>query len=474
MKKIIINLFLSFTVLIAVTSSCTDDIMDEIDANPNSPLDVPLNLLLPQVIAETAFAINGTDLAWYSSVFVEHTTGVHGQLEEADKRTGINTTIVANSWESIYASALQDIQIIINKGSDGGEEEGNWAYVGIAKVLKAYILGITTDAWGRIPYTEALQGSANTQPAFDSQETIYQELQNILDGAIADLAKESLSDPGAVDFIYEGDTDLWTKAAYALKARFHNRLSNINPQQSATLALDAASKSFESPEESMIFTSFNTDATGQHPWFQELNDRSHHAVSTTIDGILVGLNDPRREHFFGTVGGEIVPAPNGTAIADQGGDIYSRASSNVVYATAPMPLMTYDELKFIEAEANLRLDQDQEAYDAYLDAVESAMGRGGIAEEDVTEYLDQNSIAPGAEALDQEDILLQKYISFWLFQPIEAYNDYRRTGIPTMNNTVSPPPARFPYSQDEIAANPANIPDVALTNGVWWADGSDD
>ena len=38
-----------------------------------------------------------------------------------------------------------------------------------------------TDRWG-MPYTEALQGANNFQPAYDSQETIYRAL-------IADLTE---------------------------------------------------------------------------------------------------------------------------------------------------------------------------------------------------------------------------------------------------------------------------------------------
>jgi len=69
---------------VSILHSCSDDKFDEIGTNPNSPTDVPIKLLMPQVGVETIFAISGTDLAWYSSVFVEHTTGVHGQLETAD------------------------------------------------------------------------------------------------------------------------------------------------------------------------------------------------------------------------------------------------------------------------------------------------------------------------------------------------------------------------------------------------------
>lgn len=468
--KILNKIFLITGILsLGLYQSCSDDKFDEIGTNPNSPTEVPIKLLMPQVGVATAFAVSGTDLAWYSSVFVEHTTGVHGQLETADKRTGINSTIGNNSWNSLYASALTDLKIIIERGSNGGAEEGHWNAVGIAKVLMAYNYSVATDLWGEVPFSEALQGRENRTPVFDSQQDVYEGIQDLLDEAITDLAKESVSSAGAADFYFNGNADLWTKAAYALKARYYNHLSRKDPQGTAASVLAATAMAFEDNSEGLIFKSFTTDATGEHPWFQELNDRSHHAISTTIYNIIDNLGDPRGELWFGTVNDEVVPAPNGIATPDQGGNIYSRASRSYLTATSPLPIITYDELKFLEAEAYLRLGERTDAYEAYLAGIEAAMERADVYREGIEDYLVKGSIAVGEDNLSLEHIITQKYIAFWLFQPIEAYNDYRRTEIPQMNNPVSPPPNRFPYPQDEVAANP-NVPSRTIQNKVWWAE----
>ena len=351
---------------ILVLHSCTDDKFDEIGTNPNSPTEVPIKLLIPQVGVDAAFAISGTEVAWYSSVFVEHTTGVHGQLESADKRTSINSTIANNTWNSLYAGALNDLKIIIERGSEGGAEEGNWTAVGIAKVLMAYSYSVATDLWGEVPFSEALQGSDNRSPIFDNQQEVYSGMQELLDEAIADLAKESVGSVGTADFYYNGDPEAWTKAAYALKARYYNLLSRKDPQGSANSVLEVIEDAFVSNLDGMIFNSFTTDATGEHPWFQESNDRSHHAVSTTIFDLIAELDDPRGASWFGTVNGEVVPAPNGSAVTDQGGNIYSRASGSYLTATSPLPIITFDEVKFLEAEAHLRLDNKPDAYQAYV------------------------------------------------------------------------------------------------------------
>ncbi|NDK54634.1 SusD/RagB family nutrient-binding outer membrane lipoprotein [Pontibacter sp. BT213] len=460
--------------LLLVSNSCSEDKLDEIDTNPNSPTDVPINLLLPQVEVDVAFAVANTDVAWYSSVFVQHTTGVHAQLQSADRRAGLNdATLVNNTWTTIYATTLPDLNLIIQKGSEGGEEEGKWIEVGIAKILKAYTLAIATDSWGRVPFTEAGQGSEVRKPVFDPQEQIYAGIQTLLDEAIADLAKEATS-PGGRDLIYGGDAESWIKAAWSLKARYYNRLSNIDPTGSAQNALNAAANGFTSSADNMIFDAFTTDATGQNPWFQEAADRAHLAVSQQFVQTLEASNDPRLPLLVAPAPatGTITGAPNGTQTNDQASVQFSDPTEAVLNETSPLPLMTYDELKFIEAEANLRLGNTVAATTAFTEAVTNAVQR------QTPELSGTQATAVAATAVaggvTLQNIIRQKWISFWLFQPIEAFADYRRTGFPALTHPISAPPARFPYPQSELDANAENVPNVQLTDGVWWDDGTED
>jgi hypothetical protein len=443
--------------------SCSDDKLDEIGKNPNNPTTVPSNLLISQATLTTAFEVAGTDLAWYTSIFSEQTVGVHGQLGDADKRQGINSTIGNNSWNAIYAGTLKDLKDVIEICSAGGSEDGNYSARGIAEILSAYCYSVVTDLWGEAPFSQAIADTRT--PEFDDQESIYEGLFDLLDAGIADLNLESVGNPAAFDLYYNGNTNNWKKAAYSLKIRLFNHLSNVKAAytdsiiNTLTMAIDTASVN-------MVFAHFTTGATSESPWFQEEGDRAHHAVSKTIDDILVALNDPRRIMWFDTIqGGSIVPAPPGNAIPDQGHEIYSRI---IVHEDDPMPIITYDEVKFIEAEAYLRKVDPVNAYDAYLVGVEEAMHRAGIAQGAINAYIAQPSVSMGSGNLTLKDIINQKYISFYLFQPIEAYNDVRRTGYPVMQNFVGPPPNRFPYPNDEVATNP-NVPDKTSTDKVWWA-----
>jgi hypothetical protein len=463
----ILKYFTIVTLVLWVPVSCSEDAMDKIDTNHNDPTDIPIKLILPQTIMSTVFGLSGCDLAWYSSVYVEQTAGVHGQLEDADKRRAINTTILNNIWNELYQTNI-DLDFIIERGSADGKEEGYRAAVGIAKFLKAYNFSMATDAWGSIPFSEAGKGSENRTPIFENEQTVYEGIFKLINEAIADMQLASIGNPGSVDFIYNGNMSLWIKTAHAFKARCFNRLSNVGPAAYTDSVIAAAALSFADASESCIFNQFNTSATGQSPWFQEENDRGHHAVSKTIDDIMVSLNDPRRALWFATINDEIVPAPNGIAVSDQAHEIYSRISFDYLTATSPMPIITYDEVKFLEAEALLRKGMNIEAHEAYMAAVEEALIRANVAEADITSYLAQGNVNVGSSNLTKNDIIIQKYISFWLFQPIEAFSEFRRTGIPTLQNPLGPPPNRFPYGNDEVASNP-NAPDIPYQTKLWWA-----
>lgn len=473
-KKYIFILFLGMMVS---TTSC-DRTLEELNVNPNNPPDAPIELILPSAQGYTAISVTGTDLAWYSSLFIQHTAGVWNQMFDTD-RLILSNDLVNNTWSfGLYPGALMDLKVLKDKAT----EQEAWEYVGIAKILSAYNFGLATDLWGRVPFSEALQPLDISQPRFDNQEDIYSAIQEMLTEAIEDLQKENTV-PVFGDLLYTDEkiggaanrAAAWTKAAYALKARFHNHLSKRDPMGSAQAALEALNAGgFTSSTDDLALTDFSTETTAQNPWFQFENDRTQHAISKSMVDRLINLNDPRLPFFADSIGGEFIGAPNGSATQDQTGVLYSRPYTSIE-ANSPIPLMTYVEQKFIEAEANFRLGNTSLANDAYEVAVLEALNKAGVTVDSVTTmYTDQETVFPGATDLTLEHIMTQKHISQYLLEPIEAYNDWRRTGIPALSNPRGEIPRRFPYPTDEADFNGANLPATTVNNGVWWDDGTED
>lgn len=457
-------------IIILCNFSCSEDKFDEINKNQNSPTDVPISLLLPHVIVNTISGVAGDGAGEYASFFVEHATNVHINQRRPNN---VNSTV----WSRIYSN-LNDLKTIVEKGSAGGNEDGQYFAVGIAKILYSYTLSIGTDLFGAMPHTEALDGSLNRTPIFDSQQEIYTFIQQYLDEAIDDLNKPSLSNYSNEDLIFNGNSEMWKKTAYSLKARLYNRLSNIDAQSSAQNALSALQAGFSNESESFTFDGYLPGNTNDNPWTGWQKQEQTYAVSRTFIDLVAefsegGSEDPRAELWFTRINGEFVGAPSGEAESDLTHTTYSAPSTEtVLYDEAPQPLITYDELKFIEAEAQLRLNNRSAANAAYEEAVIAALKRVGINNGAIDDYTSQTVVFPGENGLTLEHIIKQKNISFWMFQSLEAYNDQRRTGIPGMNDPGGTP-LRLPYPPSEVNRNantPSEINDVTIYEiSVWWA-----
>lgn len=478
MKKKSLHTFfvLPWLVLLQLMTACSDEVLNEIDRDPNNPLDVSVQALLPTVTAGVPYLINGTDIAWYSAVFSEQLTGVYLQMRDADRRRNINSELSQNAWNMVYADLLMNLEQIIKKGSEGGSEEGHWHALAIAQILKAYVVSVTTDTWGRIPFSQALQGNAALKPVFDSQQSIYDALQKLLDDAILNAGKTTDYPVGHEDQLCQGDMELWTKVAYSLKARFYLKVSGQVPgayQQ----AIDAAANGFSDANEELIFDQWGgaSDINHQNPWYRESVERGMLAISQTFYTLLDQYDDPRKTIFFSTVAGTYKPAPNGQAEEDQSKSKYSRIAPDLLYPSSPIPLITYEELLFIEAEANLALGKSNVANFKFEKAVDVALDKHKIAptQAERDAFRKNATMFPGQESLSLWHISVQKYIALFPFQSVEAFAHQRRTGTPALLTPLAHV-KRFPYPQSEYAANPDHVPDTWFGTPVWWEDGTED
>ncbi|MFC4871033.1 SusD/RagB family nutrient-binding outer membrane lipoprotein [Negadavirga shengliensis] len=455
------------SIVLAFAIGCSEDIMDQIDANPNAPEDVSINLLLPQVIMNAVRTVSGSTTIFGVSTYVEHSANVRiNPIDPWD--------VSESHWSSCYYG-LNDLEFMIGKA----EEESNFDYLAIGQILYAYVLSNLTDLYGDIPMSEAVKGSEFRTPRFDSQEMVYSYLFTLLDDAIENLERQSVGNPGNTDMIFGGDMEMWRKTAYGLKARFHNRLSNIDPEGSANAALAALPNSFYSSEEGFGFNRYQQESSVyNNPWSAFQNSQELFAVGKTLVDLMESfsgdlMNDPRAHTSFSLVDGEVVGAPTGANLADPSHNRYSQPSrSQMLYNGAPQPILQYDELKFIEAEAYFRLQNREAAFEAFQAGIRATLQKNKVNEEEIEAYLLLPGMPESSEELTLEHIIGQKYIAFWLYQPLEAFNDFRRTGIPEMSNPNGTP-LRIPYPISEVNRNPntpTEINDVTIfTTPVWWA-----
>jgi tetratricopeptide (TPR) repeat protein len=338
----------------------------------------------------------------------------------------------------------------------------------MARVLMAMNIGYATDVWGDVPFTEAFKGVNNFSPKYDTQEQVIAQIQSYLDKAIADFAKPASANsvlPGKNDlFFYDNKNfvwqkDKWIKLAYAIKARYALRLSKVDAS-AAQKALDYSQKALASNSDNLIAT-FD-GGNNQNLWYGFNNSRSGYmSMGKYFVDLLVNNNDPRLSYFVGkdANGGYSGSAPED---ADSDASVFggyfagTAATSNVI--------VSYSEIKFIQAEAYFRLGQTASAQAALKEAISSSI-------KDVTEVNDDAFATAASATVTLENIITQKYIA--LFTTAEPYNDWRRTGFPNLTpnqeSQTKKIPVRLitPKSERTLNANATVV--SSMYTPVWWA-----
>jgi len=446
----------------------------DVNKDPNNPLESKENLLLFPIETAISTAVAGgaltlgnyttitvTDDYWMQQLALNQTAP---QVDEYKLRPADVDQIFLTS----YSTCMWNLILLNNKA----EENGNHAYAAVSKVLSAYMMGVITDHWGDIPYSQGFYGKLKVP--YDKQEDVYKAMHVLLDSAILEAGLPAgKAVPSDDDQIYQGDMDLWVKFAYALKARYYIHLTKAPGYDAATqsnLALAALANSFQSDAEEAKYAFYTGNPTQESPWSLNIDASQGGVVcsSTLIDSLLA-RHDPRLPILTvqGTGGdsGRIIGTP-----PDPDFTVYSTVGNFYAAGDAPSYILTYEELLFIKAEAVFRTQGAAAATPIYINGINAHMHKLGLdtTSAAVTNYIASRSpltTANGMELLMQEKALAN-------FLSMENFTDWRRTGHPALTIVRSPYvptiPRRYPYPLAEISANPQPEQSADVTDRVWW------
>ncbi|WP_414000287.1 SusD/RagB family nutrient-binding outer membrane lipoprotein [Flavobacterium sp. W1B] len=475
------NIKITITAVMALFlfQSCSEDKLDDINKDLNNPSNIPSRLIVTDVMMASAFTITGSDYSFYAGIYAELNAGKHGQMHNAQIRQGEPeaASTYNNVWNASYRQ-LKTLKTVIAKCSDGGSETGNYQTLGVAQILYAYNLAILTDLFGDVPYSEASNPGQFLQPKLDKQEEIYAAVFDYLKQGIANLDKATAFNLGTQDLIYGGDSVKWKKAANGLLARYTMRLSLKKPDYAAVIAYVDASFA-NSTEEFKL-----KNAGVPNPYARFDAERKGLGVAKSFYDITLanGVADVRNVAFFTKVNGVVVPVNNSLAFPPINQDTYS--ISALKDEKNPIYLMSYHELLFLKAEAQARLGLAA-AQTTMNDAIKAAYTKAQektftVAQADT--YIASVGTLTGNALLKK--IMVEKYISFYENEGIEAYNDIRR--LKAMGNgdlipMVHPDPTKFPerfgYGQSDVTAN-LKVKEAfgdgsyVYKEKVWWAGGT--
>jgi hypothetical protein len=304
--------YFKIAVLLAVFSLAGCDDFFNINRDPNNPLDVPLNQLLPsiQVDAAGALGINSGGLSQIATTYVHHTVQRGNTIN--DYAAVGDDFGVATPWTIFYTRALQDIEEMISKA----EETEATHYVGVGKIMKAYFYSILVDVYGDVPFSQACNAIEFPNPKYDLGEEIYPQLFTMLDEGIAALSGASTLSPDGDDLFYGGNLDQWRRFAKTVKLKMYNQVrlvQDVSDEVNALLAEEAdliinAGDDFQfnynsgvSPDNrNPAYVQEWAPATAQYymsPYFYEIM-RNMNTFNHPDYGGKIDVEDPRVPYYF--------------------------------------------------------------------------------------------------------------------------------------------------------------------------------
>jgi hypothetical protein len=256
-------------------------------------------------------------------------------------------------------------------------------------------------------------------------------------------------------------------------------LSKTN-KYNATEVLAAVANAYTSNTDNAALTTFQ----GNSPWNQVARNNANLLLDgwlseqfvDALNGSSFGTKDPRLALITDTTRfGDYRGTPNGRGRIGTGTNKEESVLTTTGFYSksgAALWLVTYAEVKFIEAEAAFRSGDKSKAYAAYLAGIRAHMDMMGVAAAARDAYVNNPTVSVGADNLTLALIFKEKYVAMFLHP--EAWVDARRFnyqykdfGLPVgaaLNEFIR----RSAYPVVETSRNGANVPEVTLTTRLWW------
>lgn len=504
------NLFLRAAAAVVLTTAAVGckSFLD-INANPNNATAETPDAVLGVALANTAANYTGGAAVGANDNYNSLNSFTAGYWSKSGTVSGFSPERTYNYsntynqylWSNTYDN-LNDYQIIQNTGMANGYPN----HAAIARIMKVYNFLLLVDEYGDIPYTNALQGLANTAPTYDKAADIYKDFIVQLKGAITDIdAAAALKNPsargvGPEDIVFKGNMTKWKQFANSLRLRILLRESQTNDAALNTYvatelkAVQADANGFITADV-VAQPGYATNTNQQNPFYNRYGfgvgltrATSEYSFVIPTNYIIaqyisnddsariarlyrVGMKDSVRAYLGGTLGERLAPqfdpsTPNVGSRFLQGGTFLNGPN-------APTVLMLLSEQLFSKAEAetrNLFTGGEAAAKADYYDGIKSSFiftfraptvapaplsaSAPGVAQYD--DYIannlknanvDYDLATPVGNLGKQHLILYQKYIAENTVASTEAWDDYRRAAqpkIPASLQSNSPRPDKLP------------------------------
>ena len=508
--KNIKSILVAMAAAVVVFSGC-DNLRDfgDINYNPNKPSTAFTDYMFTYACKYVPyFSLGNAENAY--DVWQQEWTGYLSESKN-NQYGPLGNTITYSNIRQIYLYPLKNLDLIIKLNEDPETKDlvsvakfGSSAnQIAAAKTLSAYYYMSLTDIIGPIVLSEAFKGESedNWTPKYDSQESVYQQLDDMLCAAYSQF-DESSSLTGA-DILYNGDIAKWKKFNASLRMCLAIKLCDVAPETGKSRFAKAyADGAMKSSSDDFTFTYDDLNWNMLYYWC----NKDYSAASKTpvpnkfIVDQMKAFKDNRMFKYFDIEGYRGVRDP----------EIFPRDSYDSFYGVPfglvdnnavaewtscccsfPQSLSQQNSTVPIIPAAKILLDEAEAAYRGWITADAKTLYEAGIkasfeswGASGADDYVKSEAVAYNpANGLEQ--IAIQRWIAGYLAHGVEAWSDWRRLDIPHMpvgpgakNNGRTHYPYRLGfYADSDIAYNYDNYVEAVkqlsggvddVNNRVWW------
>lgn len=198
-------------------------------------------------------------------------------------------------------------------------------HTAIAQFIEAYTIVTLVDFFGDVPYTEAIQATAETpilNPNVDSGASIYDAALGLLTSAIANFEADVVTEPQN-DFYYGGDWDNWVKACNTLRMKIFLQRRLVDASAVGSFNDIVASGDFIDETSEDLEFQWGTNSIlpdARHPRYADNYTPSGGSdyLPNWLMNLMDTTDDPRIRYYFfrqvNAVPGEEIP-PNEETLA---------------------------------------------------------------------------------------------------------------------------------------------------------------
>jgi hypothetical protein len=495
MKKNIIILL----VLVAFMGTSCSNFLNVNEVNPNTASSVAPKLVMPAALNAVAYTMNNPRRFEFVYLW-------HGLWSISAGYTQPQSLVQYRLYNSSYQTAFNELYTTANNFDviENSTDSKDVLYIAMAKIMKAFIFQNLVDCYGNVPYSEAFKtASGNLKPKYDDQKVIYADLINKLNAAITLIqnAPADVNQPGTKnDIIYGGNMAKWLKFANTLKLRIliHQAAYLDKATISAALATTSSIGYIGAGESALNNPGYLTSATKMNPFYEIFYNAAGTTQADAVSYYFAGKNvidymkttvDPRIGKFYQPYSGTSFAGnvmgydPKDLLTSNKTSKLgFSTTDANTMIGSPSKsaPILTDFESYFLQAEAIQRGILTGDLTGTYNAAVTQSFIYMGLTSFDASQFIAGHGGLTTTLENQLEQIITQKWVALNGVAPVEIWDDFRRTGFPSII-TFSPdpnkdgpgyPPLRLPYPQTELNVNSDNVLAVGtistFTSKIFW------